>query len=60
LFVDPRPRQKPAAHAACAAAPPAHQKPAGHCAVHVLDERPVVEPYVPAGHAVATADAAAQ
>jgi hypothetical protein len=60
LFVDPRPRQKPAAHAACAAAPPAHQKPAGHCAVHVLEERPAVKPYVPAGHGVATADAAAQ
>jgi len=28
--------------------------------VHVLEERPAVEPYVPAGHAVAAGDAAAQ
>ena len=60
LFVDPRPRQKPAAHAACAAAPPAHQKPAGHCAVQPLDERPAVAPNVPAGQAVADVEAAAQ
>ena len=34
--------------------PAAQKYPASHCPVHVATDRPVVDPYVPAGHGVFT------